>query len=211
MLGWIGIYFVGFSLAILLLIYMTIQPAETGMEAIGAGIYVIFVTAALLNLVIGGILIGVSLWLKRSPWFADWRRRAIVCFFLSSVLYVILGCGGMGSMILLLDNWQNWYYGWKMPQVNMGDTRQRVEQLVGRASSQWECDSPYANEYSFATNLSTCKTVSLYPYRSPATLSQWEIAYDGGDGSAARLGDRVVAKHNAVVVYENGKPVLQLR
>jgi hypothetical protein len=192
MLGWVGIYFIGFSLALLTLVFviLTLQPPETGMEAIGSGIYVIFAATALLNLGVGGILIVASVLLNRSPLSSGRRRRAIAGFCLASVLYLTTGFGSMISIIFLTENWQGWYLAWKMPQVNVGDSREQVEQIVGRGDSQWNCKSEYAKDYSLATDLRLCTTVSLYPYRSSAMRSQWEIAYDRGD--------RVVAKRNAI-------------
>jgi hypothetical protein len=209
MLGWIGIYFEVFSLMVLALVMVInlLQPAETGMEAIGAGIYVVFSGVALINLGIGGGFIMASQWLKQSATinatllpegFMRRRRRAIASFFLASVLYLVTGLGGMVSFAFLAENWQDWYFSWNMPAVQIGDSRQQVERVVGRGDSRWDCNSQYAKDYSMATDLKTCVEVSIYPYRSPhATRSQWEIAYDKGD--------RVVSKKNAVFVVREGK------
>jgi hypothetical protein len=201
MLGWVGTYFVGFSLIllILILVILSLQPPETGMEAIGAGIYVVVAGAALLNLGLGGVLIIASFLLRRSSLSSGWRRRAIAGFCLAVVLYLATGLGSMVGVIFLAENWQSWYLGWKMPQVNLGDSREQVEQTIGRGNSQWECNSKYAKDYSLATDLSSCAMVSIYLYESSATRSQWEVAY-GKD-------DRVVAKYNAVAIYRNGQLV----
>lgn len=182
----IGIYFVISSLAlILVMLWFLASIPNDGPFAFGSAIFVVLTLVGLLNLIVGLIIFLASFFRRKaaakdlshapSPQ-ASWLSQVLFACLLATPLYGLAVLGSFFVVGAVFTNGLMWWYGWQMPKINTGDSRQRVEAIIGIPGWHSECDSPYAQSYSRVTDLTECHSISLY-YQHQGN-KQWEIAYD---------------------------------
>ena len=185
----VGLYFVVSSLAlILVMLWFLASIPNDGPFAFGSAIFVVLILAGLLNLIVGLVIVLVSFLqrkaagkdLSNSPQpQASWLSQVLVACFLATPLYALMTFGSLLGIGVVFTNGLMWWYGWQMPKINTGDSRQRVESVLGQPGWHSECDSPYVKSYSRVTDLTQCHSISLY-YQHQGN-KQWEIAYNAED------------------------------
>ena len=182
----IGIYFVISSLVlILVMLWFLASIPNDGPMAFGSAIFVLLLLAGLLNLIVGLVIVLASFLrrkatgkaLSNSPQpQASWLSQVLLACLLATPLYALMTFGSLLGVGVVFTNGLMWWYGWQMPKINTGDSRQRVEAIVGQPGWHSECDSPYVQSYSRVTDLTRCHAISLY-YQHQGN-KQWEIAYN---------------------------------
>ncbi|MBD2093477.1 hypothetical protein H6F67_26935 [Microcoleus sp. FACHB-1515] len=108
-----------------------------------------------------------------------WLTQALQGGVIAVPLYALSGVVSLVMAIAVVENGLLWWYNWQMPQVELGDSRERVEQILGQPGWHSDCNDPYARSYSQVTDLNQCQSVSLY-YQMQGS-KQWEIAYNAQD------------------------------
>ena len=185
----VGLYFVISSLVlILVMLWFLASIPNDGPFAFGSAIFVLLILAGLLNLTVGLVIVLASSLRRKvvgkdsinlyQPQ-ASWLSQVLLACLLATPLYGLTALGSFFVVGVVFTNGLMWWYGWQMPKINTGDSRQRVEAIVGQPGWHSECDSPYVQSYSQVTDLSQCHSISLY-YQHQGN-KQWEIAYDAED------------------------------
>ncbi|MFM7424197.1 MAG: hypothetical protein ACKO7W_04235 [Elainella sp.] len=192
-LRWVSVYFMLLSLMLVIGGVALLGDGDGALAGIGSPAAALAILVGLLNFGMGGLGLLLSCWRGRSSGGvgpdrsqALWpRRRGLRWLYqaavglVSAVLLYGLGTGaGLVAVVFVVQNWASWWYGWRMPQVQLGDSRQQVESLVGRGSFRTDCASPNAKTYSHSTDLSRCVSLTLY---TEFNRVGWEIGYDAAD------------------------------
>lgn len=188
-LRWLSLYFILFSLILLVTVLVLVGGSDGALSALTGMALGIVALTALVNLGLGGLGLLLSFWKRRRSlnsseiqWAAWPRHRGLRLLYQASlslvsaaVLYVGIWVIGILTIGFVLENAMGWWYGWRMPQVNLGDAQQQVEQIVGRGTFRTECSSTFAQDYSRATDLKRCVNLVLY-YQGNG--GRWELGYD---------------------------------
>jgi hypothetical protein len=200
-LRWVSVYFLLFSLVLMIGGIVLLGDGDGALAGIGSPVGGLAILVGLLNFGLGSLGLLLSVWPTRTRTVGGissrtengapsttelWPRNRLLRWLyqaslglISALLLYGSGCFvGLGAVVLVLENWAGWWYGWRMPQVKLGDSRQRVEELVGRGSFSTKCDSPSAQDYSRSTDLKRCASLTFYYEYS---RSGWEIGYDAAD------------------------------
>ncbi len=203
LLRWVSLYFMLFSLVMVAGGLVMLGDADGALAGIGSPVGALALVVGLLNFGLGCLGLLLSFWPGRKtgrraggtigtsigtsidpPSSARiWPRNGLLRFLYqaslglvsAALLYGLGNAVGLLALLVVVQNWAGWWYGWRMPQVQLGDSRQRVEALVGRGSFSVDCRSSYARDYSRSTDLNRCATVTLY---SQSNRVSWEISYD---------------------------------
>lgn len=192
LLRWVSVYFMLFSLILVIGGSILLGDGDGALAGIGSPAVALAILVGLVNFGLGLVGLLLSFWprpktasrtangaelgpIELKHGLLGWLYPATVGLVSALLLYGLGTVAGLAAVLFVVQNWASGWYGWRMPQVKLGDSRQQVEERVGRGSFSADCDSSYARDYSRSTDLSRCASVTLYYEYSRVG---WEIGYD---------------------------------